>query len=337
MKVKLYMCGGERPVSQYPLGLGYLKSNVIGHDIEIVSTSDELKDCDVIGLSTQAWGVAEAYKIRQSTDIPIVVGGQGTLWSKIKNLGFEWVVRGAGEKVLQDILDGKLDHGVVDGVVDLDKLEYPERGSCSGRIPILSARGCPYKCRFCSSQVFWNGVQFHSAEYFIAESKYLGERYKGGMLYILDDLFIANKKRFDQIHEMWMKEGLNKRWQLNSFVRANMFTKEIGLKMKEMGFRVVRFGAESGSNQVLKHLNKAATVEDNQRTIDIANEIRMPVEASFMHHLPGETEEDTQATKDFIAINKGKMTVRGFYHFKAFPGTDFYDGEDLLSVDMRVR
>jgi len=331
------MCGGERPVSQYPLGLGYLKSNVSGHDIEIVKSSKELVDCDVIGLSTQAWGIAEAYQIRQSTDIPIVVGGQGTLWDKISDLGFEWVVIGPGEIALQNILDSKVECGIIRGTIDLDSLKYPDRGSCSGTIPILSARGCPYKCKFCSSQVFWDGVNFHSPEYFIEESKYLAEKYSGGMLYILDDLFIANKNRFKKIHEIWMKDGLNKRWQINSFVRANLFDKEIGLLMKEMGFKRVRFGAESGSDRMLKVLNKAATVEDNQRTIDIANEIRMPVEASFMHHLPGETEVDRQATKDFIARNKGKMAVRGFYHFKAFPGTDFYDGEDMLSVDMRVR
>jgi len=331
------MCGGEKPISQYPLGLGYLKSNTKGHEIEIVSSSSDLKDCDIVGLSSQAWGISEAYQIRQAIDLPMVIGGQGTLWDKSSSLGFDWVVKGPGEGALQDIMDGRADKGIVQKSVSVDDLKYPERGSCSGRIPILSARGCPYKCRFCSSQVFWNGVSFHSPEYFIGEAQYLAKRYSGGLLYILDDLFIANQNRFNLIHELWMKHELNKRWQLSSFVRAKLFTEEIGLKMKEMGFRSVRFGAESGSDRMLKVLNKMAIVEDNQRTIDIARKIGMPVEASFMKNLPEENEDDRQATLDFINRNKGKLQVRGFYNFKAFPGTDFYNGEDLLSEDMRVR
>ena len=47
MKIKLYMCGGETPVSEYPLGLGYLKSNCTGADIEIVSDQKDLVDCDL--------------------------------------------------------------------------------------------------------------------------------------------------------------------------------------------------------------------------------------------------------------------------------------------------
>lgn len=252
-------------------------------------------------------------------------------------LGFNWIVIGPGERALQNILDGNIAEGVIHQPVKMGGLEFPDRGTCSGRIPILSARGCPYKCKFCSSQVFWEGAQFHSPEYFIGEAQYLANQYKGGFLYILDDLFIADKNRFAQIHALWMKNELHKRWQVGSFVRANLFDKEIGILMKEMGFKKVRFGAESGSNRMLQILNKKATVEDNQRTIDIAREIGMPVEASFMRDLPGETAEDRQSTLDFISRNKGKMTVRGFYHFKAFPGTVLYNGEDPLSYDMRVR
>ena len=104
-----------------------------------------------------------------------------------------------------------------------------------------------------------------------------------------------------------------------------------------MGFTSIRFGAESGSDRMLKVLNKQTTVAHHQRTIDIANRLGLPVGASFMHDLPGETENDRALTAKFIASNKGRMQMRGNYKFRAFPGTKFYDGEDLLSIDMRVR
>ena len=78
MKIKLYVCGGERGTSEYCLGVGYLKSNCSA-DIEIVKSSDELKDCDLIGLSSTASSLKEAVKIAGSTKIPVAIGGQGTL------------------------------------------------------------------------------------------------------------------------------------------------------------------------------------------------------------------------------------------------------------------
>jgi len=340
VKLKLYMCGGERPVSQYPLGLGYLKSNIAGHDVEIVDSPDKLTDCDIIGLSSPAWGVREAYEILNGTDIPVAIGGQASMWDRLPELGFNWVVRGPGEAVMQTILAGKQPEGLVSDCnfkIPINSLKIPERGVCHAKVPIITSRGCPYKCRFCSSQVFWKGVEFHSAEYFINEMDYITKHYKGNILCVLDDLIVANKTRFKQIHELWMKRGFHKRWKVNGFVRSNLFDKELGLMMKQMGFDGVRFGAESGSDAVLKRINKGTTVADHQRAIDVGAEIGLPVSASFMINLPGETEQERLATVKFIQRNNGKLDVRGYYSFRAFPGTEYYNGEDLLHDDMRVR
>jgi radical SAM superfamily enzyme YgiQ (UPF0313 family) len=340
--IKLHLCGGEHPVSQYPLGLGYLKANCESNDfhVEIVQTPKELCDCDMIGLSANAWGMKEAYDIMRNTPIPVILGGQATLWDGCLGLGFRHVIKGEGEIALRKILNGdNLPEMIQETPVkNIDDFSYPIRGRCPKTVPILTSRGCPYHCNFCSSKTFWNGVRFHSAEYFINEVKYISSNYhESTELYILDDLFIAKPSRFFEIHKLWMANAFNKRFSLESFVRSNMFTEEIGLAMKEMGFQSIRFGAESGSDRMLKLLNKQTTVADHQRTIDIACRIGLPVTASFMYDLPGETEEDRQATKNFVNSNKGRLAVRGNYKFKAFPGTVHYAGEDLLTVDMRVR
>lgn len=124
----MYLCGGELSSSRYPLGLGYLKSNCsVG--IEIVSNASALVDCDMIGLSTNAWGIREAVEILEASDAPVVVGGQGALWEPLRDLGFAHVVVGEGELAFQRIIDGcsdkVIEHLQVEGI---DSLKFPERG-----------------------------------------------------------------------------------------------------------------------------------------------------------------------------------------------------------------
>ena len=339
MKIKLYMTGEELPISGNPVGLGYLKSNCTGADIEIVKNKEDLKDCDMIGLSTTALGLKEAVAILEETNIPVTIGGHGTLWDGLKDYGFKHIVIGEGERAFQKIIDGTSERIVREPLIsDIDTLNFPDRGRCEGTIPMFPSRGCPYKCRYCSSQAFWQKFRYHSANYFMSEVDYILEEYpeaKG--IYLIDDLFIANKKRFFEIYDKWMRRGLNKRFRLDGFVRATLFTEEIGLMMKEMNFGSVRFGAESGSDRILKLLNKRATVEDNQRTIDIANKIGLPITAAFIYGLPTETDEERQMTVDFIKKNIGKVGRGGWYRFIAYPGTDFHKGENPLEINMNFR
>jgi len=340
VKIKLYMTvQKEKPISEYPVGLGYLKTNCTGADIEIVKDRGHLQNCDMIGISATAMGLKEAVEIMESTDIPCVVGGHGTLWEELKDYGFKHIVMGEGETAFQKIIDGCEDKVLREPFIeDIDVLHFPDRGECGDLVPVFPSRGCLYSCRYCCSKAFWQKVRYNSAEYFISEVEYIKERYpqsKG--IYLIDDLFIANKKRFIKIHDMWMAKDYHKRFNLAGFIRANLFTEEIALMMKEMNFINVRFGAESGSDRILKLINKQATVEDNQRAIDIANKIGLPITAAFIYGLPTETPEEKQMTIDFIKKNIGKVGRGGWYRFVAFPGTDFYEGENPLEMNMNYR
>jgi len=339
MNIKLYMCGKEHPTSENQIGLGYLKTNCTGANVEIVHNIKDLNDCDMIGLSATAHGLKEAVDILKSTKIPVIIGGQGTLWEGLQQYDFKHIILGEGERAFQKIINGTKERIIREPLIEnLDVLNFPDRGKCGVTVPMFPTRGCPYNCKYCSSRAFWKKPRSFSAEYFMREIDYIIQRYpeaKG--ISLLDDLFIADKARFLKIHDIWMKKGLYKRFQLHSYVRATLFTEELGLMMKEMNFGSVRFGAESGSNRILKLLNKQATVEDNQRTIDIANKIGLPITAAFIYGIPTETDEERQMTINFIKKNYGKVGRGGWYKFIPYPGTYFYTGENPLLTNLNFR
>lgn len=337
INIKLYRCGNENSISEYPLGLGYLKSNCQAN-IQIVKVKKELKNCDLIGLSADASGTKEAVNILKFTSIPVVLGGPVVLWEPIKDYHFKHIVYGDGEISLRKIINGYAERLCINPIKNLDILNFPARGKCGNAIPILTSRGCSWNCNFCSSNAFWGKARFHSANYFIDEVLYILKKYPHAKeLRIMDDLFIGNAKRFEVIYEKWMKLELNKKLNLKGFIRSNLLTLNNAKMMKSMGFRKIRFGAESGSDRILKLLNKCETVKDHQKAIDIARSINLPISASFMYNVPTETKEDLKITKDFINKNKGKLTIEGYYHYRSFPGCPLYDGSNPLKVDMKVR
>jgi radical SAM superfamily enzyme YgiQ (UPF0313 family) len=71
--------------------------------------------------------------------------------------------------------------------------------------------------------------------------------------------------------------------------------------------------------------------------VDLAAEVGLPITASFMYGLPGETKEDLALTAKFLSKNEGKLRREGWYKFRAFPGCKLWDGESPLKYDMRVR
>lgn len=358
MKVKLYNClGTESPTSEYSIGLGYLKTNCTGADIEIVTDRSQLVDCDLIGLSAVAEGVKEAIDILQGTDIPVALGGQCTLWEGLEDYSFRYIIYGEGERPLQSIIDGSdlasrlRCEGISCGekkqqrfryanIPNLDDLNFPDRGRCAEIVPILTSRGCPYNCHFCSSQKYWGKPRFVSAEYFMEEVAYLVAKYKEMKhLYIIDDLFMSDKERFEEIYERWMATSYPRMFSTGGFVRSNLITMETAKMLKGMGWEKLRFGAESGSNRILKLLNKAATVEDNQRCIDICLEVGLKVSFAMMWYVPGETIEDRQLTGKFLQKNlvNSNVAVAGDYHFRPYPGTKFYNNESLLEGEWNTR
>ena len=339
--VCLYLCGGEQSISEIPLGIGYLLTNcqVPGVALRYVKVREDLAGADVIGLSSNAWGLREAVSIlHEHQCMPVVIGGQGTLWPGLADYPFAHIIQGEGEDAFRYWLTHRQSGTSHFIPCPVDYLNPPDRGVCGATVPILTSRGCPWLCAFCSSKAFWGGVRYHSPEYVMSEVEGILRDYPHTQhLYLMDDTFAASASRLESLAEPWFARGFDKRLSLHGFIRATVFDRPMADLMKRMGFLSVRFGAESGSDRILSLLNKQATVADNERAIRIANEASLPVSFSVMRGIPGETEEDRNATRGFIARMEGRATVEGNYEYRPFPGSPMWLGENPLEVDMRVR
>jgi radical SAM superfamily enzyme YgiQ (UPF0313 family) len=326
MKIKLYTCSLVKRYAdqaEHSLGVGYLKTNCTNADIEIVKNKEDLKDCDMIGLSCFIDGGKQAIDILNNTNIPVIIGGPISKWDGLAEYDFKHIVVGEGELALQSIIDGNETEKIVSKppIENLDTLNYPERGRCSTRVPITSSRGCVYECGFCLAPHFWKTYRYNSPEYFIGEVEYILDRYPHAeVLMIQDNLFAGNRETFYRIYDLWMKKGLNKKIKLEGSTRTSHFDYEFGCKLKEMGFQLLAFGFESASDRVLKIINKKTTVKNHQKVIDICTSLEIPIHGCFMHGIPGETIHDAALTTKFMWDNKTKFRSFNYHKFRPYPG-----------------
>jgi radical SAM superfamily enzyme YgiQ (UPF0313 family) len=222
----------------------------------------------------------------------------------------------------------------------LDELPPPLR-----RIPygqkwayLFSARGCPYRCMYCASHSFWRIYRPHSAEYVINEIEKLVRDFGVSSVYFVDDLFIAPKQRLREIRFLMEQKGWLGRLRFKGFVRANLVDEETIRILKELGFTEVRFGMETASERLLARIkDQPFTIEQAENTIALCKKYRLPVCASFMFGIPGETERDISASMDFVRKHRRNFYISGFYIMQPVPGSRLWDDclrKGLVSTDM---
>lgn len=169
---------------------------------------------------------------------------------------------------------------------------------------MMTSRGCPFNCTFCSSIKMWKKARLFSAEYVVDEIEFLIKKYKTEVIYIVDDLFIISKERVKKITELIEQKGLNKKVKLSVFCRVNLIGEEILNYLKRMNVVHISFGFESGSERILNYLKKGAvTLKQNEDAIELCRKIGgIKVAGSFIIGSPTETKKDMQETLDFIKI-----------------------------------
>lgn len=193
---------------------------------------------------------------------------------------------------------------------------------------IMTSRGCPYHCRFCSTSSFWRQYRTNSVKRVAEEIEYLCKQYEIEHISIWDDLFLCNKDRIKEIIEELKSRGLLGKVKFNAFARANLIDDELCMLAKELGVVFFNFGFESGSDRLLKYLKRdSVSVEDNRNAVITAGRYGISVGSALIMGSPTETLEDMEKTIEFIRFLKKhpNVEVAWLSTMVPLPGTEMWD------------
>lgn len=186
---------------------------------------------------------------------------------------------------------------------------------------VITARGCPNRCVFCSSSAFWKRVRARSSENVVAELEFLKKQYDIKYVNFLDDTIVLTAKRMTDICNLMLEKKLDINW--SCYARVTHITPELVALMKKAGCRFVQFGVESGNQEVLKKIQKNITLDEVRRAVKITKEAGLKVMCDFMIGLPGDTRETIQQTIDFAKEISPNFAF--FSMLTPFPGTPLYE------------
>ena len=163
--------------------------------------------------------------------------------------------------------------------------------------PVITSRGCPFKCTFCSNPVHGRIPRLHSPEYIVRELIFLKSEYGIKDVSFWDDTFTINKRRTRKLCALIDKEGLDLTWSCAT--RVDAVDLEILKIMKEAGCWLISFGVESGVDRLRKKVNKGISEEQILEAFEACRKIGIETRAFFMLGIPTETKEESQKTIEF--------------------------------------
>jgi radical SAM superfamily enzyme YgiQ (UPF0313 family) len=269
--------------------------------------------------------------LREGSPVDIVVMGEGeeTLlelatcrlegsdWRDIRGIAF----RHAGEvrvnpprPLLQELDRLPVPARYLDDSIGFDRGLQPEF--------ILTSRGCPFVCHFCSSPGFWNRqVRFRSPESIVDEILYIRDRY--GLIYfsLRDDTFTADRGRAIEFCRLLIDRNIQILWNCQSRVCA--LDEELLVWMKRAGCECVQLGVESGSPRILAMLGKLIAPRQVESVSSLIRKVGINLSVYLISEVPGETEDDIRQTIELlrrIHPDDGYVSPLAYY-----PGTHLFE------------
>jgi radical SAM superfamily enzyme YgiQ (UPF0313 family) len=318
--------------------------DVIIHDGDMV---DIPMNCDAYGLGPttpeHSYALTALELIReQNFPTRIIIGGPHVLLKSnhyFNKADFDCVVRGDGEPVVNTAfvskvksIDGGEDNSLDDyppldySLINLKSYKYKLNGiPC---MTMISSRGCPYHCAFCFKN--YTKIRYRSVENVISEIRDLHFTFGYNALAFPEDIFILNKKRTETICSELKRLGIIFR----CLIRADVLIKH-GLSfarmLAESGCVEVGMGIESGSEQILKTINKGETSSTIRKAIFMMKDVGLKVKGFFIMGLPGESKKTIDETRRFLdEVDLDDLDIK---IYQPFPGTPIWNNKDKFDID----
>ncbi|MCA9408452.1 MAG: radical SAM protein [Candidatus Omnitrophica bacterium] len=301
--------------------------------------------------------VKEIAKQRGNKVVTIIGGPHITFLPKptmARYSEFDYGIPGEGEITIVELIDA-LEHNeptenipnlvyMKDGepfrsekrmpLIDMDELPLPEwtslprlnkyyhpAGDNLHRLPsvaIITSRGCPGKCYFCNPRGLGAKFRRHSAGYIIRMMKHLQKQFGIRDIFIVDDMFVYDRENAMELCRLMKADKeLDMTWSV--FCRVDYVDAELLKEMRSARCWQVGYGLESGSEHILKMINKQQSIKQMENAIKWANDVGIVVRGMFMVGNFGETKETLQQTLDFVKRNP----IKDFHitFFTPMPGT----------------
>jgi anaerobic magnesium-protoporphyrin IX monomethyl ester cyclase len=296
---------------------------------------------------------------------PIVMGGpQATFTADeiLANYGsVDYVVRGEGEytilKLAKALEEGR-DSESIDGlsfrrdgkivnsrdappIQNLDELPYPARHLVNmgdypeeSRITLISSRGCPHHCLFCTSPNLWGKYRARAVGNVVEEFAYLVNKYSPKRINFVDDTFAVGKDRTINLCRGIAERGDGVPWSCMTRVGLG---RDLLEEMYRASCRVLYFGCESGDDSTLKTVTKGITTSQIESTVKAVLEIGFQLTCSFVINLPFETPESARTTIRFAKKLKGMGAEIQAHMLFPYPGTDIYNNTAKYNITLKNR
>ena len=283
----------------------------------------------------------------------------------LKHPSVDFVILGEGEETIVKLLDGKSNPEKIDGLAwqqngdihlnpktqfieDLDKLPFPARDllpmeqyRCTYREPrwetgkesvsnpdrntIITSRGCPFDCTFCSIHASW-GYKWRarSPEDVVEELREMIDVYGLKQMSFEDDNLLYSRKRMIELCGLIIEEKLDFEWDTPNGVNMISLDRELLALMKKAGCRTLKFGIESLDPNILKDvIHKPLTIEIARNIVNLCKELGINTIGNFVLGMPGETRDTIQRTIDAaktLPLDELNVAIATPY-----PGTQLYD------------
>lgn len=185
---------------------------------------------------------------------------------------------------------------------------------------MITSRGCPFQCTFCSAKFYSKKYRCRSTGHVFGEMKFLRDRgFKD--LTLFDDSFTVNKKRVIEICGLIKKEKLDITWRCLS--RVDMINKEMLVKMKNSGCYQIQFGVESGDQRILDLMKKDVSIDRIRKAFGLCDKIGIETVGFFMLGYPGESFSSIDSTLKLA--NETRPDFVTFNLFTPLPGSEIFE------------
>jgi len=213
-------------------------------------------------------------------------------------------------------------------VADIDQIPWPryekfEMNEYVPEITIYSSRGCPHQCIFCPNRILSPHFRPRSAANVGDELEYWYQRgYR--QFNFDDDNFNMIAERVYAICDEIERRGLRGLFlRCSNGIRADRVDRDMLIRMREVGFHYIAFGADAGNNRMLEIVKKGETIEDIESGVRNACELGYDVKLLFVIGTPYEAWEDVE---DKVRLSR-KYPIQEvhFYNIIPYPGTELFD------------